>query len=97
MVQNSCGSKVEYEQLSSARVSNSRNVVVSRCSRGGFTVAQQVVIEDDGHEMTMFMKGAYHVKDLDALIALRDAIDLAIDKTVRREEADEEELGIEWD
>lgn len=88
--------KAEYEQLSSARVTKSKNIVVSKCSKGGFTIAQQLVVNDDKNEVSVFLKGAYHIRDLDSLISLRDAIDEAIGKSVKSEEANVED-DYDWD
>lgn len=88
--------KAEYEQLSSARVTKLKNIVVSKCSKGGFTIAQQLVVSDDQNEVSVFMKGAYHIRDIDALVAVRDAIDEAIGKSI---ESDEESIedDVDWD
>lgn len=72
--------KIEYHEISKAKVTESRNVVISACSKGGFTIAQQLVAkEGDGDKVTtVFMKGAFHVDDVHGLYNLRDAINLAI-------------------
>lgn len=88
--------KAEYEQLSSARVTKSKNIVVSKCSKGGFTIAQQLVVSDDQNEVSVFMKGAYHIRDIDALIAVRDAIDEAIGKVMESEDGSIED-DVDWD
>lgn len=88
--------KAEYEQLSSARVTKSKNIVVSKCSKGGFTIAQQLVVSDDQNEVSVFLKGAYHIRDIDALIAVRDAIDEAIGKVMESEEGSIED-DVDWD
>lgn len=88
--------KAEYEQLSSARVTKSKNIVVSKCSKGGFTIAQQLVVNDDQNEVSVFLKGAYHIRDVNALISLRDAIDEAIEKSVESNDENVED-GYDWD
>lgn len=88
--------KAEYEQLSSARVTKSKNIVVSKCSKGGFTIAQQLVVSDDQNEVSVFLKGAYHIRDIDALIAVRDAIDEAIGKSIESDEGSIED-DVDWD
>lgn len=88
--------KAEYEQLSSARVTKSKNIVVSKCSKGGFTIAQQLVVNDDQNEVSVFLKGAYHIRDVDALISLRDAINEAIEKSVELNDENVED-DYEWD
>lgn len=96
-IQTKGSGKAEYKQLSYARVSKSKNIVVSKCSKGGFTIAQQLVVADDQNEVSVFLKGAYHIKDLDALIAVRDALDEAIGKSIEDEESESEEDGVNWD
>lgn len=88
--------KAEYERLSSARVTKSKNIVVSKCSKGGFTIAQQLVVNDDQNEVSVFLKGAYHIRDVDALISLRDAIDEAIEKSVESNDENVED-DYDWD
>lgn len=96
-IQTKGSGKAEYKQLACARVSRSKNIVVSACSKGGFTIAQQLVVTDDQNEVSVFLKGAYHIKDLDALIAVRDALDEAIGSTIEDAEADDETASINWD
>ena len=35
-------SKIEYNEISRAKVTDSRNIVISNCNKGGFTIAQQL-------------------------------------------------------
>lgn len=84
-------SKPEYKELSRARISDTRNVVVSSCSEGGFTIAQQLEAEEAAGTTSVFMKGAFHVKHSDGLYNLRDAINHAIRIT------EENESEIPWD
>ena len=71
-------SKIEYNEISKAKVTDSRNIVISTCSKGGFTIAQQLVAKEDDKDTTVFLKGAFHVDDIHGLYNLRDAINLAI-------------------
>lgn len=71
-------SKIEYSELSRAKVTDSRNIVISNCSRGGFTIAQQLEAKENDKTTSVFMKGAFHVEDVHGLYNLRDAINLAI-------------------
>lgn len=86
--------RIEYTELSRARITDSRNVVISNCSKGGFTVAQQLEAREADKTTSVFMKGAFHVEDIHGLYNLRDAINLAIQITERDEAAEEEE---DWD
>lgn len=71
--------KTEYHEIARAKVTKSRNVIVSHCSRGGYTIAQQLVAKEEGEKETaVFLKGAFHVDEIGGLYELRDAINLAI-------------------
>lgn len=75
--------KIEYKELSKAKVSESRNIIISECSKGGFTVAQQVEVKGDkktDQTIMVFLKGAFHIDELNGLYNLRDCINLAIEK-----------------
>ena len=82
--------KIEYNEISKAKVSDSRNIVISSCSKGGFTIAQQLEANENGKITTVFMKGAFHVDDIQGLYELRDAINLAIklDEDAKNDEGD---------
>lgn len=86
--------KIEYNELSRAKVTDSRNIVISNCSKGGFTIAQQLEAKENDKITSVFMKGAFHVEDIHGLYNLRDAVNLAI-KTY--EENLEEENKEDWD
>lgn len=92
-------SKPTYTQLASARANGSKNLVISSCSAGGFTLAQQLVNidPDTGEKQTVFLKGACKIRDLDALKAFHRAIGLAIRKAENIERVQSAEDGIEWD
>jgi hypothetical protein len=70
--------KIEYHELSRAKITDSRNIVISSCSKGGFTIAQQLEAKENGKTTSVFMKGAFHVEDIHGLYNLRDAVNLAI-------------------
>lgn len=71
--------KDSYEELSRAKVSDNRSVVISERSSGGYTIAQQLETVDGDRTMSVYLKGAIHVKDKDALVDLRDAVNLALE------------------
>ena len=70
--------KIEYHELSRAKVTDSRNIVISDCSKGGFTIAQQLEAKENDKTTLVFMKGAFHIEDIQGLYNLRDAVNLAI-------------------
>lgn len=84
--------RYEYEEISKGQISASRNLVVSRCSKGGFTIAQQLIANEGDRSTTVFMKGAFHIDDLAGLYEARNALTLAIEK-VENGQAPEED----WD
>ena len=72
--------KLQYEQYSKARIANSRNLVISACSKGGFTMAQQIEVNENGNPIYIFLKGAFHIDSISGLIAIRDAINETLQK-----------------
>lgn len=87
-------SKFEYNELSRAKASDSRNIVISTCSRGGFTIAQQLEAKEKDKTTSVFLKGAFHIEDLKGLYNLRDAVNLAIQIFEEKMKDDE---SSEWD
>ena len=71
---------IEYKEISSAKVTEKRTIVISSCSKGGFTIAQVMSIKEGDGITPVYMKGAIHVANVDSLRNLRDAITLAIKK-----------------
>ena len=74
--------KAHYTELSNAEITENRNIVISECSKGGFTVAQQ--LKADGTKV--FMKGALHIDNLEGLYNLRNALNIVIDKVAEKED-----------
>ena len=74
-------SKVEYSEISRAKVTDSRNIIICSCSKGGFTIAQQLEAKENDKTTSVFLKGAFHVDDIHGLYNIRDAINLAIKVT----------------
>lgn len=74
-------STINYTQLSKAKIQPSRNLVISSCSKGGFTLAQQLDVNEGGRKTSVFLAGAFIVENLEALYNLRDAINVAIEAT----------------
>lgn len=93
-------SKVNFEELCRAKVSKIRNIVISKTSNGAFYIAQQlnVLDEDTGKNINVFLKGALKLENIDAMYALRDSINLAIEKAEKENESvDESDDGWEDD
>lgn len=73
--------KIKYEELARAKVKDNRSLVLSSCSKGGYTIAQQLEVKEGNHNMNVFLKGAFHIDDINGLYNLRDALNVAIGLT----------------
>lgn len=73
-------SEDKFKQIASGKISKCRNVVVSEHSGGGYTVAQQLEVDEEGTQTKVFMKGAFHIESAADLVTMRDVINLAIKK-----------------
>ena len=92
--------KMKYLELSNAQIADKRRLVISECVKEnqdtkeniqcGFTLAQQVEVEEGKRVTRVFLKNGIHVASIDELYNLRDAINNAIDK-YENEKNDEEE------
>lgn len=93
MVEMASSGKLSYKELASVKVSKSKELVVSSCSAGGFTIASRMsVVNDDGTPGFIFLKGATRVQTLKQLEAVRDMLDAAVKR------ATEDGLGeVDWD
>ena len=76
----------KFIELAKAKIQDKRNIIISKVNDEdtsmelGFTVAQQIEIEEAEHKVNMFFKGAFHLEDEQGLINLRDACNCAIKK-----------------
>lgn len=91
---------IKYVELSKARVQDKRNLVVSSTSKGGYTIAQQLMVEEGGRKTQVFLKGAIIISGMEGLLNLRDALNVAIQheeltakEELKREKPDEDD----WD
>lgn len=93
--------KLEYNELSKAKISDTRNLVISIRRNGGFTIGQQLITEEkmlnkDGERIpkqtSVFLTGAIHLDDVDKLYEIRDAFNIAIKLYEEQQKEDSE-----WD
>jgi hypothetical protein len=86
--------KIEYTAISVAKITETRAIVISECSKGGYTLAQRMEVNEDGKKTQVYLKGATHINDIQGLYNLRDAVNLAIKKVEEGipEDADWDEL-----
>ena len=84
-------SKAEYKELSNAQIEPKRRLVISQCVKDGqdcgFTLAQQIEVDEGKKTTRVFLKGGVHVSDVDGMYNLRDAINDAIKKYEDNKEA----------
>lgn len=78
-------SEMQYTKLSSAQIEESKNLVISEYSKGGYTLAQQITTTDNGKKLNVYLKGAFRIKDISGLYNLRDALNVAIGKIEQNE------------
>ena len=75
---------IEYEELSTASISDKRNIVISEYSKGGYTLGQQVVVEEGSKKINMFVKNSIQIENIEGLYNLRDALNVAISKIEKK-------------
>ena len=98
--------KTKYNELSKANIQKKRCVVISEVleevagsyKQSGFTMAQQIEVDDGKKKMNVFLKNGFHVEDLSGLYNLRDALNVAIDKIeeMNSNDWDEHEDEDDW-
>ena len=66
--------KVVYEELGSIKISEAKYLVISKCSKGGYTIGQKMIIKDGDKTIEMFLKGAIHINNLETLKEISDCI-----------------------
>ena len=72
--------KVTYNPICEIKLNENKYMVISDCSKGGYTIGQKVTVKDGSNSIDMFMKGAIHINDIDTMKDLRDKIDHIIEK-----------------
>lgn len=92
--------KMKYLELSNAQIADKRRLVISECVKEnqdtkeniqcGFTLAQQVEVEEGKRMTRVFLKNGIHVASIDELYNLRDAINNAINKYEEKKNDEEE-------
>ena len=79
--------RLKYNELSKRRFKEQRNIVISEARNvktndlEGYAVTEQLITEENGKEVRIFLKGGLGLIDDKGLIQLRECIDEAIKKT----------------
>lgn len=77
--------RLTFRQLSTRRFKENRNVVISEAydtetQKVGYSIAEQLVTEENGKETRMFLKNSLGVVSEDGLLSLLDCVLEACDK-----------------
>lgn len=71
--------KITYKEIACAKVNENKSLVISECSRGGYTLGQRLTVDDNGKKVDVFLKGAIHLDSIESLENVRNAFEKAID------------------
>ena len=71
--------KITYKEIACAKVNENKSLVISECSKGGFTLGQKMTVEDNGKKIDIFLKGAIHLDSVESLENIRNAFEKAVD------------------
>ena len=69
----------DFREVASAKIQDKRELVVSKRGKGGYTIAQRILVEEGKKTTTMYLKGAIHIDGIEGIESLRDALNLVID------------------
>lgn len=73
---------VKYDILAQATISDLHEVIISKSSIGGFVISKAIEKQSNGRVTRAFLKdGTIIVDDFEKLVQLRDALNVAIDKS----------------
>lgn len=79
----------KYNELAKAKIQDTRNIIISsvqeedgvgNTTNKGYTIVQQLEVQEANRKTFVFLKNALHLENLDALKVMRDALNVAISK-----------------
>ena len=76
----------KFIELAKAKIQDKRNIVISKVNDEdtsmelGYTVAQQIEVQEGNKITSLYMKNAVHIDNIEGLYNLRDALNVAISK-----------------
>lgn len=90
---------ITYKEICRAKIANTRNAVISKCSKGGYTLAQQLEVQEGQNKTSVFLKGALHIDSLESLCELRNALNVIINNEQGKINVDSDESNDneQWD
>lgn len=72
--------KIVYKEIASGKINENKSIVISECSKGGFTLGQKLIMNDNGKKVEVFLKGAIHLDDVQSLVNIRNAFNETLEK-----------------
>ena len=76
----------KFIELAKAKIQDKRNIIISKVNDEdtsmelGFTVAQQIEVQEGNKITSLYMKNAVPIANIEGLYNLRDALNVAISK-----------------
>lgn len=65
---------ISYKEILTVEVGENEQLVISKCSEGGYTIGKKVFAEISSKRVGVFLKGAIKVNDISGLKNLRDGL-----------------------
>lgn len=77
--------RITYKEIAKRRIKDKRNVVISEAfdaegNSMGYSIAEQLVTEEEGKETKVFLRGGLGIVNNDGLLEMKRAIDTACTK-----------------
>lgn len=77
--------RLMYKEIEKRKIKEKRNIVISETSNEagelyGYSVTEQLVANEEGKEVRVFLKNSLGILSLDGLVCLRDALVEACEK-----------------
>ena len=69
-----------FTELARAHVTDTRDVVLSKTQSGTVLMAQQIKVTEGKRMHNIFLQGAFEIPTVEALVDLRNSIDIAIEE-----------------
>lgn len=73
----------KFFELAKTKIGENKNVVISMDKEGKVSIAQQLVVNDNGKEQNIFLKNAI-VLDSKAFAGFKDAVNVAMEKYLKK-------------
>lgn len=73
----------KFYELAKTKISENKNVVISVDREGKISIAQQLVVNDNGKEQNIFLKNAI-VMDAASFMNFKDSMNEAVEKFLKK-------------